>query len=70
MHTNPVTVIVDRQPIRASKKSAQWCIGVIEQLWRARSSVIAEDERVEAERVFDWAKQRYRKIAEECPPGS
>ena len=36
MHTNPVTVIVDDKPIRASKKSALWCIGTIEQLWRER----------------------------------
>jgi hypothetical protein len=36
MHTNPVNVIVDNQPIRASRKSALWCIGTIEQLWRER----------------------------------
>lgn len=70
MHTNPVEVTVKDMPIRASKKSAQWCIGVIEQLWRVRASVIAPEERAEAERVFDWAKQRYRKIMEEAPPGS
>ena len=70
MHTNPVEVIVNDLPIRASRKSAQWCIGVIEQLWRVRASVIAPDERAEAERVFDWAKQRYRKIADDAPPGS
>ncbi|HLY74511.1 MAG TPA: CehA/McbA family metallohydrolase, partial [Planctomycetota bacterium] len=34
LHTNPVNVIVDGKPIRASRKSARWCIGVIEQLWR------------------------------------
>src|SRR5262249_2978466 len=36
MHTNPVNVIVNDQPIRASRKSAEWCIGTIEQLWRER----------------------------------
>ena len=36
MHTNPVNVIVDGAPIRASRKSALWCIGTIEQLWRER----------------------------------
>jgi hypothetical protein len=29
MHTNPVNVIVDGKPIRASRKSALWCIGTI-----------------------------------------
>lgn len=70
MHTNPVEVIVNHQPIRASRKSAQWCVGVIEQLWRVRANAIHVDERPEAERVFDWAIQRYKKIAEEAPPES
>jgi len=70
MHTNPVEVIVAGEPIRASRRSALWCLGVIEQLWRVRAGAIHVDERTEAERVFDWAKQRYRKIADEAPPGS
>ena len=36
MHTNPVNVLVGGKPIRASRKSALWCIGTIEQLWRER----------------------------------
>ncbi len=36
LHTNPVNVIVDEKPIRASRRSALWCIGTIEQLWRVR----------------------------------
>ena len=70
MHTNPVNVIVGGQPIRASRKSALWCIGTIEQLWRVREKTIAESERKEAERTFQWAIERYRKIAAECPEGS
>ena len=70
MHTNPVSVIVNDQPIRGSRRSAQWAIGMIEQLWRTRNGVISPVERVEAERVFQWAIQRYRKIAEESPAGS
>lgn len=67
LHTNPVNVIVDGAPIRASRKSALWCIGTIEQLWRVRQNVIAENERAEAEKTFQWAIERYRKIAAECP---
>ena len=70
LHTNPVEVIVDEQPIRASRKSALWAIGTIEQLWRVRGKGILDAERPEAERVFQWAIQRYQKIAEESPPGS
>src|SRR5262245_2700113 len=36
MHTNPVNVLVAGAPIRPSRKSALWCIGTIEQLWRER----------------------------------
>lgn len=70
MHTNPVEVIVDEKPIRASRKSALWAAEMIEQLWRVRNGVIAAHERDEAERVFQWAIARYLKIAEECPAGS
>jgi hypothetical protein len=70
MHTNPVEVIVGDQPIRASRRSALWAVGMIDQLWRVRNGVIAVEERAEAERVFQWAVNRYIKIAEECPAGS
>jgi hypothetical protein len=70
LHTNPVNVIVDGQPIRASRNSALWCIGTIEQLWRVRNGVIAASERDEAQRTFQAAIERYRKIAAESPEGS
>ena len=70
MHTNPVNVIVEGKPIRASRKSALWCIGCIEQLWRVRARMIADHERAEAEQTFQRAIQAYRKIAEEAPEGS
>jgi hypothetical protein len=65
MHTNPIDVIVADKPIRASEQSALWCIETIEQLWRVRALGIDPDERVEAERVFLWAVERYRQIAED-----
>ena len=33
LHTNPVDVRVGGAPIRASRRSALWCVGVIDQLW-------------------------------------
>jgi hypothetical protein len=70
LHTNPVNVIVAGKPIRASRKSALWCIGTIEQLWRVRGPGIAAAERAEAEKTFQWAIEQYRKIAAEAPEGS
>jgi len=65
MHTNPVNVIVAAKPIRASRESAKWCIGVIEQLWKVRGPGIKDTERGEAEKTFQKALGIYKKIAEE-----
>jgi hypothetical protein len=70
LHTNPVSVVVAGKPIRASRKSALWCIGVIEQLWKVRGQGILEAERAEAKKTFDWAIEEYKRIAAECPEGS
>jgi hypothetical protein len=70
LHTNPVNVIVGGKPIRASRKSALWCLGTIEQLWRVRGPGIAPQEREEARKTFEKAKQVYRKLAAEAPEGS
>jgi hypothetical protein len=66
LHTNPVTVTVADQPIRASKQSALWCAACIEQLWHARSKMIAPAERPEAEQTFQKCIGIYKKIAAEC----
>ncbi len=70
LHTNPVNVLVAGKPIRASKKSAQWCIDVIEQLWRVRGPGILASERQEAHDTFQKALGIYRKIEAEATPDS
>jgi hypothetical protein len=70
MHTNPVAVLVGGKPIRASRASALWCIGVIHQLWRIRERDIIESERAEAKKTFQQAIEIYKKIAEESDAGS
>jgi hypothetical protein len=70
MHTNPVNVLVEGKPIRASRKSAFWCADCIEQLWRARNGVIDARERDEAQKTFQRAAELYRKLATEAPEGS
>jgi Ca2+-binding EF-hand superfamily protein len=70
MHTNPVNVIVGGKPIRASRESAKWCIGVIEQLWKVRGPGIKDTERGEAEKTFQKALEMYKKIVDESEEGS
>jgi hypothetical protein len=70
LHTNAVPVIVGGKPIRASRASAKWCVGVIEKLWDVRAKNISDAERPEAEKTFKQALDMYRKIAAEAPEGS
>ena len=69
LHTNPVNVILNLKPIRASRRSALWAIACIEQLWRVRARRIAPAERAEAEQAYEAAKAIYRQIAAESPSG-
>ena len=66
-HTNPVSVIIAGSPIRASRESAQWALGCIDQLWRVRARQISAAERPDAEKAYDEARVVYRRIAGESP---
>jgi hypothetical protein len=65
LHTNPVNVIVAERPIRASKASAQWCLDVIDLLWKNRERRIALGEREQARAAYDRAIGKYRAIRDE-----
>lgn len=64
-HTNPIFVLVGDKPVRASKKSAEWCTGAVEACWKTRSAQIGEKERPEAETAYATAAAVFRKIAKE-----
>jgi hypothetical protein len=66
-HTNPVFVVVDGKPIRASKKSAEWCLAAVEQCWKQKWPQIRKTERAEAERAYDHARKEYRRLIAESP---
>jgi hypothetical protein len=66
-HTNPVFVLVGDRPIRASKRSAEWCLKGIDQCWeQKKKNIRAGKERQEAEAAYDKARGEYRKILAEC----
>jgi hypothetical protein len=65
-HTNPVFVLVGGKPIRASRRSAQWCLKAVDQCWSQKAPQISERERPDAERAYEHARRVYRKIIEEC----
>ena len=67
LHTNPVNVIVNGAPIRASRASARWCAETIKLLWHNRRQRIAVSERAEAQRTYQKALRAYARIAAESP---
>ncbi len=65
-HTNPVFVLVDGKPIRASKKSAEWCLKCVDQCWKQKQKATRPSEREAAEAAYEHARKEYRKILAEC----
>jgi hypothetical protein len=65
VHTNPVYVVVDDKPIRASRRSADWCVTAVETCWNAKRNQIREAERPDAQRAYDEAAALYRKFRDE-----
>jgi len=65
-HTNPVFVLVGGKPIRASKKSAEWCLKGVDQCWQQKRRFIREGEMASATAAYDHARATYRRIAAEC----
>ncbi len=63
-HTNPIFVIVDGQPIHASKRSAQWCLESVDQCWSQKSRAIRPAELDDARDAYDVARSTYRTILE------
>ncbi len=47
-HTNPIFAVVDGQPIRASRRSTEWCLAAVNQSWTQKAPKIAPAELEEA----------------------
>ena len=62
-HTNPIFVIRNGEPIRASRKSAEWCRAGVDRCWEMKSPKIREAELPEAQRAYDHARAIYESIA-------
>ena len=66
VHTNPVFVHVDDKPIRASARSAKWCIDAVQTCWQAKQAMIRPSERAAAKQAYDEAEAIYRTILDEA----
>ncbi|MAS95503.1 MAG: hypothetical protein CMO55_20070 [Verrucomicrobiales bacterium] len=64
-HTNPVFVLVDEKPIRASRKSARWCLDSVEQCWSQKEKLIDAGEMEDAIAAYEHARRAYSTILKE-----
>ena len=64
-HTNPVFVVIGHKPIRASRKSTEWCLKAVDQCWSQKVAKISAQERGEAEKAYERARKAYRQILAE-----
>jgi hypothetical protein len=64
-HTNPIFAIVDGKPIRASKRSAEWCLNAVNQCWTQKAPQIRATERDAARAAYDHAREVYRRLITE-----
>jgi hypothetical protein len=64
-HTNPVFVEVDGRPIRASKKSAKWCLDAVETCWKQKEPRTRQEEKADAAAAYDVARKAYQSILDE-----
>jgi hypothetical protein len=64
-HTNPVFVPVGGKPIRASKKSAEWCLKGVDQCWSQKVKAMRTEDLDAAKQAYEAAREAYRKILAE-----
>ncbi|HZO88671.1 MAG TPA: CehA/McbA family metallohydrolase [Chthonomonadaceae bacterium] len=65
-HTNPVFVLIGDKPIRASRRSAEWCLKGVDQCWSQKQKFIKPEEMDDARKAYDHARDTYRQILSEC----
>ena len=65
-HSNPVWVIVNDKPVRASKRSAVWCLESVDKCWAQKERFISKNELDDAKLAYEHARTEYKKRIEEC----
>lgn len=65
VHTNPVFIEVDGKPIRANRKSAEWCREAVDVCWGSKRGQIREAERGDAEAAYQKARSVYDSVIRE-----
>ena len=64
-HTNPVFVVVGDKPIRASRRSAEWCLTAVNQCWTQKAPAVRSAELPDARAAYDHAREVYKRLIAE-----
>jgi len=59
-HTNPIWVTVADKPVRASRRSIQWCLDSVDQCWKNKERFMKGAEHAQAVAAYDHARKVYR----------
>jgi hypothetical protein len=65
-HTNPVFVVVNGKPIRASRKSIEWCLNAVDQCYRQKLPRVRVEDRTEMQEYYEAARAAYRERLREA----
>jgi hypothetical protein len=65
LHTNPIFVEVADKPIRANRRSAEWCRKAVDVCWDKKRPQIRESEQQEAEAAYGQARAYYDRVLSE-----
>lgn len=61
-HTNPIFVLVGGKPVRASRRSAEWCLAAVNQCWTQKAPRISVAELGAARQAYDRAREVYKEL--------
>jgi hypothetical protein len=64
-HTNPVWVLIAGKPVRASRRSAEWCLKGVDQCWSQKERFIKRDELDQAKADYEHARRTYQRLVSE-----
>ncbi|HUR59398.1 MAG TPA: CehA/McbA family metallohydrolase [Opitutaceae bacterium] len=64
-HTNPIFVLVGGKPIRASRRSVEWCLKSVDQCWSQKQRFIKPAELADAKAAYAHARETYRRLLSE-----
>lgn len=65
-HTNPIFIVVKDKPIRASRRSLEWCLKAVDQCWSQKERFMKGPELVQAREAYEHARSVYRTRLTEC----